>query len=148
VSWKRTRPNTGTAAEGNSGNLTSSLHILDNVLTLKTTGPSETLASNSLHYTASHSETHSSAVLLPFVGRGETESSWYVGHLLAYSTSSSIWWNEHWYGKQVYWEKTCPSVALSTSSPKRSEMGSNPCRHGGKMATNRLTYGTACLMKW
>jgi hypothetical protein len=65
-------------------------------------------------------------------GRGgwsPTGSTRHVSHQLAYCTSPGwlwgwrIWWNDDWQGKLKYSEKT---------------------RHGGKPATNRLSYGTAC----
>jgi hypothetical protein len=40
-------------------------------------------------------------------------------------------------------EKNCPSVTLSTTNPTWPDPGSNPGRHGGKPATNRLSYGMA-----
>jgi hypothetical protein len=83
------------------------------------------------------------------VGWGETESTWYVGHYLAYCTSPG--WRmsmEH----LVEWElagetevlgKTCSSATLSTTNPTRPDLESNPGRRGGKPATTRLSYGTA-----
>jgi hypothetical protein len=50
-------------------------------------------------------------------------------------------WND-WQGKPKYSEETCPSAALSTTSPTCCP-DANPDRHGGKPATNRLSYGTA-----
>jgi hypothetical protein len=38
--------------------------------------------------------------------------------------------------------ETCPSATLSTTNPTWPDPGSNPARHGGKLATNRLNYGT------
>jgi hypothetical protein len=35
------------------------------------------------------------------------------------------------------------SATLSTTNPIWPDLGSNPGRHGGKPATNRLSYGTA-----
>jgi hypothetical protein len=58
-----------------------------------------------------------------------------------------IWWNEDWQGKSKYSEKTCPSATLSTTNPTWPYPGSNPGRRGGKPATNRLSYGAACIMK-
>jgi hypothetical protein len=52
-------------------------------------------------------------------------------------------WNEDWQGKPKYSEKTCPSATLSTTNPTYPDLGSNPCRRGGKPATNRLSYGAA-----
>jgi hypothetical protein len=77
------------------------------------------------------------------------ESTWYVGHYLAYCTSLewwmwSIWWNDNWQGKPKYSEGTCLSATLSTTNPTWPDLGSNPSRRGGKPATNRLSYGTAC----
>jgi hypothetical protein len=44
-----------------------------------------------------------------------------------------------WQEKPKYSQKTCHSIALSTTDPKRLEPG----RHRGKPATSRLTYPTA-----
>jgi hypothetical protein len=44
-----------------------------------------------------------------------------------------------WQGKLKYWENTCSIAALGTTDPPVS----NPCRGGGKPATDRLRYGTA-----
>jgi hypothetical protein len=52
-------------------------------------------------------------------------------------------WNENWQGKPKYSEKTCPSATLSTTNPTRFDLGSNSDHRGGKLATNRLSYGTA-----
>jgi hypothetical protein len=51
------------------------------------------------------------------------------------------WWND-WQGKPKYPEKRCPNAALSTINPTCCQ-DANPCRRGGKPATNRLSYGTA-----
>jgi hypothetical protein len=53
------------------------------------------------------------------------------------------WWNENLQGKPKYSEETCPGATLSTTNPTRLYLLSNPGRHGGKPATNRLSYGTA-----
>jgi hypothetical protein len=55
----------------------------------------------------------------------------------------SNWWNEDWQGKPKYSEKTCPSATLSTTNPTWPDLGSNPGRRGGKLATNRLIYGAS-----
>jgi hypothetical protein len=54
-------------------------------------------------------------------------------------------WNENWQGKPKYSEKTCPSATLSTTNPTWPDLGSNPGRRGGKLATNRLSYGAAYM---
>jgi hypothetical protein len=36
-----------------------------------------------------------------------------------------------------------PSATLSTTNPTWPDPGSKPGRHGGKPATNRLSYGAA-----
>jgi hypothetical protein len=85
-----------------------------------------------------------------FLGWGETESTWYVGHYLAYCTSPE------WYmmnmEQSVEWElagetkcseQTCPSVTLSTTNPIWPDFGSNPGRRGEKPAIKRLSYDTA-----
>jgi hypothetical protein len=42
--------------------------------------------------------------------------------------------------KPKYSEKTCRSAILSTTIPTWPDLGSNPGRHGGKPATNRVNY--------
>jgi hypothetical protein len=54
-------------------------------------------------------------------------------------------WNESWQRKPKYSEETCYSATLSTANPTWPDVGSNPGRRGGKSATNRLSYGTACI---
>jgi hypothetical protein len=41
--------------------------------------------------------------------------------------------------------KTCPSATLSTTTPTRTNPGSNPGLRGGRPAPNRLSHGTAIL---
>jgi hypothetical protein len=45
--------------------------------------------------------------------------------------------------KPKYWEKICPSAALSATNPTWPDQGSNPGRRDGMPATNRLSYGIA-----
>jgi hypothetical protein len=79
-------------------------------------------------------------------GWGETESTWYAGHYLAYCTRPE-WWimseqqSVQWLGETPkYSEKTCPSA---------TELGSNLGRLGGTPATNRLSNGSALLqLRW
>jgi hypothetical protein len=40
--------------------------------------------------------------------------------------------------------KTCPSATLSTTNPTWTDPGSNPGLRGERLATNRLSNGTAC----
>jgi hypothetical protein len=54
-------------------------------------------------------------------------------------------WN--WQGKPKYSEKTRPSAALSTKKSTWRDPGSNPVRRGGKLATNRLSYGAALVIR-
>jgi hypothetical protein len=54
----------------------------------------------------------------------------------------SNWWNENWYRKPKYSEKTCPSATLSTINPIWPVLGSNPGGRNRKPETNRLSYGT------
>jgi hypothetical protein len=68
----------------------------------------------------------------PFVPAPDDDGRWWL-----WSSRCSAW-----QGKQKYWEKTCPSAALSTTNPI-PDLGSNPVRRGGMPATNRLSYGTA-----
>jgi hypothetical protein len=89
--------------------------------------------------------------LSSFSGWGETESTWYVGHCWPIVPAPddrwwlwNSWWNEDWQGKPKYSQKTCPSATLSTTNPTWPDLGSNPVRRGGKPATNRLSFGTAC----
>jgi hypothetical protein len=42
--------------------------------------------------------------------------------------------------------KTCPSDTLSTTNPKWTDPGSNPCLHDERPATNRLSRGTALTL--
>jgi hypothetical protein len=92
--------------------------------------------------------------LIRIVGGGvQAGSPRHVGHWMAYCTCPAwlwwwrIWWNEDWQGKPKYLEKTCPSATLYTTNPTWPDPGLNPGRHGGKPATNRLSYGAAmhCL---
>jgi hypothetical protein len=66
--------------------------------------------------------------LFVFVRWGETESTWYVAHCLAYCTSPGSRWNENWQGKPKYWEKTCPSATLSTKNTTWPDLDLNPGR--------------------
>jgi hypothetical protein len=92
-------------------------------------------------------------VLLRIVEGGvQTGSTRHRGHLLSYCACPGwLWrwriiqWNEDWQGKQKYSEKTCPSATLSTTNPTWPDPGLNPCRRGGKPATNRLSYGAALI---
>jgi hypothetical protein len=60
----------------------------------------------------------------------------------------SIRWNENWQGKPKYLEKTCPSATLSTTNPTWPDLGLNPGRRDGKLATNLLSYFTALKSTW
>jgi hypothetical protein len=51
-------------------------------------------------------------------------------------------WNEKWWKKQKYSEKTCPNATLSTTNPTWPDLGWNPGRRDRKPVTNRLSYGT------
>jgi hypothetical protein len=81
------------------------------------------------------------------------QSTWYCRHYWPIVPAPddrwwwlwSNWWNEDWQRKPKYSEKTCPSASLSTTNPTRIDQGSNPGSRGGKPATNRLSYGTACI---
>jgi hypothetical protein len=79
-----------------------------------------------------------------FLGWGEIESTWCVGLLyqLRLSMMNVELSNENWQEKPNNSEKTCPSATLSTRNPTWPDLDSNPGPHGGKQATNRLTYGT------
>jgi hypothetical protein len=77
--------------------------------------------------------------------------SWYCSHywLIVLAPDDRRWWlwrnwrNKDWQGKPKYLEKTWPSATLSTTNPSWLDPSSNPCRRGGKPATNRLSYGVA-----
>jgi hypothetical protein len=56
-------------------------------------------------------------------------------------------WDENWQGKPKHSEKTCPSATFSRN-PTYLDMGSIPDCRGGKPASNRLSYGAACLLKF
>jgi hypothetical protein len=82
---------------------------------------------------------------------GEIESIWYCGHYLPIvpAPDDKWWWlwrnwlNKSQQGKRKYSEKTCPSATLPTTNPTWPYPDSNTGRHGGKPATNRLSYDTA-----
>jgi hypothetical protein len=59
----------------------------------------------------------------------------------------SNWWNEDWQGKRKYSEKTCPGATLFTTNPTWLDPSSNRSHHGGKLATNRLSYVTTQIWK-
>jgi hypothetical protein len=92
-------------------------------------------------------------VSFSFLGWGETESTWYVGHYFVYGTTPDdtcrwwwMWssrWNENWQGKPKYSEKTYPSATLSTTNLTWPDLGSNHGRHGGKPTTDYLSCMTA-----
>jgi hypothetical protein len=50
-------------------------------------------------------------------------------------------------GKPKYSDKTCLSATLSTTILTCLDPGLNPGRHGGKPATNRLSYGAALYIR-
>jgi hypothetical protein len=52
-------------------------------------------------------------------------------------------WNENWQEKPKYSEKTFPSATLSTINPTWPDLGSNPDRRFGKLATNLMSDFTA-----
>jgi hypothetical protein len=69
-----------------------------------------------------------------------------IGLLYQPQTIDDEWssrWNENWWGKPKYSEKTYPSATLSTTNPTWLDPGSKPGRCNGKLATNRLSYGAA-----
>jgi hypothetical protein len=72
---------------------------------------------------------------------GEIESTWYVGHYLAYCVEQSMEWELA--GETEVAGENLPSGTFSTTYPTWPVLGSNPGRHGGKPATNRLSYDTA-----
>jgi hypothetical protein len=68
-----------------------------------------------------------------FLGWGETESTWYVGHWLASCTSPGWWvwssrWNENWQGKSKYSEEISPSATLCTTNPTLPGLEPGPPR--------------------
>jgi hypothetical protein len=81
----------------------------------------------------------------------------YCGNLLAYFIGP-VWYCDDcraisgmndWQGKPKCSEKTCSSVALSTTGPTWFDPGSNPGRRGGNTANNPLSYCTAnCRLVW
>jgi hypothetical protein len=58
---------------------------------------------------------------LLYLGWGETESTWYVGHYLSsVPDDRCVWssrWNENWQGKTKYMEETSLSATLFTTNP-------------------------------
>jgi hypothetical protein len=70
------------------------------------------------------------------------KSKWFVGHLLAYCTSSEWYMSvEH----LVEWELAGESEVhpMSTTNPTWLDQESNPGSGGGKPAAKRLSYCTA-----
>jgi hypothetical protein len=70
---------------------------------------------------------------------------------MAYCASPGwLWWWRNrwndWQGKLKYSEKTCPSAALPTTNPTCCPDAAR-ARRAGKLATNRLSYGTAYLFE-
>jgi hypothetical protein len=55
------------------------------------------------------------------------------------------WWNEDWQGNPKFSEKTCSTAISSTTNPTWPDQGSDVGRRGGKLTTNRLSYGTTCI---
>jgi hypothetical protein len=56
-------------------------------------------------------------------------------------------WSANWQGKPKYsYLEKSSSATLSTTKPILPDPGSNPSRRGGKLATNRLSYGKAIDM--
>jgi hypothetical protein len=47
-------------------------------------------------------------------------------------------------GETEVFGENLPSATSSTTNPTRPDLNSNSGRRGGKPATNRLSYGTAC----
>jgi hypothetical protein len=86
-----------------------------------------------------------------FLGWGETESTWHVGHYWPNVPAPddrwwwlwNIWWNEDWQRKPKYSKKTCPSATLSTTNHTWRDLGSDQGSRGGKPANNCLSYGAA-----
>jgi hypothetical protein len=78
---------------------------------------------------------------------GETESTWYVGHYLAYCASPvwRVWssrWNENWNGNRSTRRKPA-QVPLRPQIPHDSGLGSNLGRLRSKPTTSRLSYEAA-----
>jgi hypothetical protein len=48
-------------------------------------------------------------------------------------------------GKKKHSEETCPSAALSSTSPILRDVGTNQGRRGVVPATNGLSYGTTAV---
>jgi hypothetical protein len=98
-------------------------------------------------YRKRFSETIQTIIFLIGMGGWNPMSTRHCDHQQAYCASPGWlwwwrnWWND-WQGKPKYSEKTCSSVALSTTNPTCCPEA-NPSRRGGKPATNRLSYGTA-----
>jgi hypothetical protein len=77
------------------------------------------------------------------------ESNWvtpHVGHQLAYCTRPGLLMRMEnlveWQGKSKYSEKNLFQWHVDPP-PTWPDMGWNPGRRGGKLATNRLSYGMA-----
>jgi hypothetical protein len=57
-------------------------------------------------------------------------------------------WNEIDRGKPTTRKKTCPSATLSTTNPTWTDPGSNPGLRSERPETNRLSHGTAEVVKF
>jgi hypothetical protein len=53
-----------------------------------------------------------------------------------------------WQGKPKYSDETCSSAALSTTDPTWYDPGWNPGRHGGKSASNRVSYASPDVWRY
>jgi hypothetical protein len=71
--------------------------------------------------------------LLPIVPAPDDD-----GWLLVWSSRRN-----NWQGKPKNSEETCPSAALFTTNPTWPNPGPTPGLRGGKIAINRLSYGTS-----
>jgi hypothetical protein len=84
-----------------------------------------------------------------FLALGETKTTWYVGHPLAYCISAG-WWvmmgveqSMVWLAREtkMFWE-SLPQCHILHQCPTCRYLGSKPGRHSGKLATNCLSLST------
>jgi hypothetical protein len=79
-----------------------------------------------------------------FIGSGETESTWYVGHYLAYCTSPG-WWMTMREEQSAEWVAR-ETATLSATNSRRTELRSNPGLRCGKPASNCRSYVTSNVL--
>jgi hypothetical protein len=81
-------------------------------------------------------------------GWSPTGSTWHFGHQLAYCTFPGDYENGEFGGMMIGREievlgENLPQCHVAHQKSHMTSPGANPSRRGGKLATNRVIYGTA-----